>query len=73
MLTKKRVYNAQLDSWAYTYGVNQPIYVFQPAIPDGNNYITRYLPMEDFIKYYQMISLDGFKLTEYHLTITPLS
>lgn len=67
VLSKKRVYNAQLDSWAYTYGLNQSAYIFEPNIPDGNYYITRYLPIDDFIKNYQLISLEGFKLTEYHL------
>lgn len=63
VMTKKRVYNAQLDSWSYTYSLNQGAYVFG----DGTMYVTRYLPVDDFIKYYQLNSLDGFKITSYHL------
>lgn len=67
VLKKKKVYNAQLDTWAYSYTLNQPAYIFEPSTPDGKTYVTRYLAIDDFIKYYQLNSLDGFKLTDYHL------
>lgn len=60
----RRVYNAQLDSWSWEYTVNQPIQVIQDG---GLYYVTRYYPIDDFIKYYQLVHLEGFKITDYHL------
>lgn len=61
---KKRVYNEQLDGWAYEYTVNQPI---QLTYSNSTWNILRYYPIDDFIKNYQLNYLDGFKINDYHL------
>ncbi len=61
---KKKIYNDQIDGWAFEYTVNQPIQLTN--ISSIMN-VTRYFPLESFILNYQMIHLDGFKLNEYHL------
>lgn len=61
--SKIRVYNAELNGWAWEYTVNQSVRITENA----GFWITRYYPMDDFIKYYQIYPLEGFKLGEYHL------
>lgn len=64
IINKTKKYDQSLDSWAIEYEVNQAVRITQ----DGGLYwITRYYPMDDFIKYYQLHHLEGFKLTDYHL------
>lgn len=64
VINKVKKYDMALDGWAYEYTVNQAVRVVSDG---GLSWITRYYPMDDFIKYYQLHSLEGFKLTDYHL------
>lgn len=64
VINKRRIYNMSIDSYAYEYTVNSSIYTFASG---GFTYITRYIPIDDFIQHYQLFHLEGFKLTDYHL------
>lgn len=66
MLTKvitkqKKFENGQ---FVFEYTVNQSINIITES---SNKFITRYKPLESFVKTYQLFNLDGFKLTDYHL------
>lgn len=64
VLTKSKIYSTLQNSYVYEYTVNQPIYITEV---NALKYVTRYIPIDDFIDYYQLFHLDGFKLTEWHL------
>lgn len=64
VLTKVKKYSAIQSSYVFEYTVNQPIKVTEAL---GLKYCTRYIPIDDFISYYQLFHLDGFKLTDWHL------
>lgn len=64
VINKVKKYDMALDGWSYEYTVNQAVRIVSDG---GLNWVTRYYPMDSFIKYYQLHSLEGFKLTDYHL------
>ena len=64
VLSKRKIYSALVTGYVYEYTVNQPIYI---ETIDALTYVTRYVPIDDFISTYQLFYLDGFKMTSYHL------
>lgn len=64
VISKKKVFNTDISGYVSEYTVNQSILVEDSA---GLKIVTRYKPLENFIQSYQLFSLDGFKLTDYHL------
>jgi len=64
IISKVKKYNQELNGWSYEYKVNLSVRIEEIK---GLYYVTRYYPIDSFIKYYQLYTLDGFKLTDYHL------
>lgn len=64
VINKRKVYNTSIDSTAFEYTVNQPIYI---KSANSKVYVTRFLPIDEYSDYYQTFFLEGFKITDYHL------
>ena len=48
----------------YEISVNEPIFIEKIS---GNDYVCRYLPINDFANNLQFTKLEGFKITSYHM------
>lgn len=66
VLSKKKVYSNVINDYVYEYETNQAVLLSYNET-SLSYFITRYLPLDEFVSYYQLFHLDGFKLTDYHL------
>lgn len=64
IISKVMKYNPVTNSYIYEYETYEEI---DYTIQSGNKFITKLIPIENFVDTYKFILLNGFQITNYHL------